>query len=270
VSTGSAIAVAVTFVWLGMVLAISFLEAPLKFRAPNVTLQIGLGIGRLVFRALNTVEVGFALVIIAIVAAGPMPARITAAYSVALAALAVQLIPVRPRLTRRSDKVLAGHHAPRSRGHYVYVGLEAVKALALVVAGILLLAGWHRPTDHPQTRGSSMDSISLTTLASEQLAEAQQSHSGRAAHTIHGGHTHELRQTVLALLAGHDLSEHDSPGEATLQVLQGHVRLTTGDDTWDGGTGDYVAIPHERHALHAVEDSVIMLTVLKSMPAAAR
>jgi hypothetical protein len=141
VSTGSAIAVAVTFVWLGMVLAISFLEAPLKFRAPNVTLQIGLGIGRLVFRALNTVEVGFALVIIAIVAAGPMPARITAAYSVALAALAVQLIPVRPRLTRRSDKVLAGHHAPRSRGHYVYVGLEAVKALALVVAGILLLAG---------------------------------------------------------------------------------------------------------------------------------
>ena len=140
-STGSAIAVAVTFVWLGMVLAISFLEAPLKFRAPNVTLQIGLGIGRLVFRALNTVEVGFALVIIAIVAAGPMPARITAAYSVALAALAVQLIAVRPRLTRRSDKVLAGNDAPRSRGHYVYVGLEAVKALALVVAGILLLAG---------------------------------------------------------------------------------------------------------------------------------
>jgi hypothetical protein len=141
VSTGSAIAVALTFVWLGMVLAISFLEAPLKFRAPEVTLQIGLGIGRLVFRALNTVEVGFALVIIAIVAAGPMPVRITAAYSVAIAALAVQLIAVRPRLTRRSDKVLAGLDAPRSRGHYVYVGLEVVKAVALVVAGILLLAG---------------------------------------------------------------------------------------------------------------------------------
>ena len=140
-STGSAIAVALTFVWLGMVLAISFLEAPLKFRAPEVTLQIGLGIGRLVFRALNTVEVGFALVIIAIVAAGPMPVRVTAAYSVAIAALAVQLIAVRPRLTRRSDKVLAGLDAPRSGGHYVYVGLEVVKAVALVVAGILLLAG---------------------------------------------------------------------------------------------------------------------------------
>lgn len=140
-STGPAIAVAFTFIWLGMVLAISFLEAPLKFRAPNVTLQIGLGIGRLVFRALNTLEVGFALVIVAIVAAGPTPVRIAVAFSVAVGALAIQLIAVRPRLTRRSDQVLAGLNAPRSRGHYVYVGLEAVKAVALVVAGILLLTG---------------------------------------------------------------------------------------------------------------------------------
>ncbi len=140
-STGPAIAVALTFVWLGMVLAISFLEAPLKFRAPDVTLQIGLGIGRLVFRALNTVEVGFALVILAIVVVGPTPVRISVAYSVVFAALAVQLVAVRPRLTRRSDQVLAGLDAPRSRGHYAYVGLEAVKAIALLLAGILLLAG---------------------------------------------------------------------------------------------------------------------------------
>jgi hypothetical protein len=139
VSTGTAIVVAVTFVWLGMVLAISFLEAPLKFRAPNVTLQIGLGIGRLVFRALNTVEVAFALVILAIVAAGPTPARIAAAFYVAVAALAIQLIAVRPRLTRRSDQVLAGLDAPRSRGHYAYVGLEVVKVVALLIVGILLL-----------------------------------------------------------------------------------------------------------------------------------
>ena len=141
-STGPAIAVAVTFVWLGMVLAISFLEAPLKFRAPDVTLQIGLGIGRLVFRALNTVEVAFALVIVAIVASGTggsTPPRIVVAFAVAIAALAIQLIAVRPRLTRRSDAVLAGSEGPRSRAHYAYVGLEAVKTVALLVAGILLL-----------------------------------------------------------------------------------------------------------------------------------
>lgn len=140
-SSGPAIGVAVTFVWLGMVLAISFLEAPLKFRAPNVTLQIGLGIGRLVFRALNTVEGCLALVIVALVVAVPTPARIAVAESVAIAALVVQLVAVRPRLTRRSDEVLAGADGPRSRAHYAYIGLEAVKVAGLLVAGILLLAG---------------------------------------------------------------------------------------------------------------------------------
>ena len=140
-STGPAVAVAVIFVWLGMVLAISFLEAPLKFRAPSVTVQIGLGIGRLVFRALNTVEACFATVVVAIVAAVPTPARTTAAASIAVAALAVQLIAVRPALTRRSDSVLAGDDGPRSHAHYGYVGLEAVKVMALLAAGILLLTG---------------------------------------------------------------------------------------------------------------------------------
>ncbi len=115
-----------------------------------------------------------------------------------------------------------------------------------------------------------MESISLTDLANEKLAEAKSSHSGRAAHTIHGGHDHELRQTVLALLADHDLAEHDSPGESTLQVLQGHVRLTTNGDAWEGKTGDYLAIPPERHAVHAIKDSVVILTVLKTIPSASR
>lgn len=140
-SAGHAVSAALTFVWLGMVLAISFLEAPLKFRAPNVTLQIGLGIGRLVFRALNTVEGCFALIIVAIMVAVPTPARIRVLFAIAIAALVIQLIAVRPSLTRRSDRVLAGSDGPRSHAHYVYVALETVKVVALLVAGILLLSG---------------------------------------------------------------------------------------------------------------------------------
>jgi hypothetical protein len=140
VSAGPAVAVAVTFVWLGMVVAISFLEAPLKFRAPDVTLPIGLGIGRLVFRALNTAEVSFTLVIGVIIASQPPPVGVIGAFVLAFAMLALQLVVVRPRLNLRSDKVLAGHQGPRSRAHYAYVGLEAIKAIALIVAGILLLS----------------------------------------------------------------------------------------------------------------------------------
>jgi quercetin dioxygenase-like cupin family protein len=113
-----------------------------------------------------------------------------------------------------------------------------------------------------------MDSVSLTSLATEQLNQARQAHSGRASHTIHGGHALELRQTVVALASGHELAEHDSPGEATLQVLQGHVRLSAGNETWEGKPGDYVTIPSRRHSLLSLHDSVVLLTVVKNVPSA--
>ncbi len=113
-----------------------------------------------------------------------------------------------------------------------------------------------------------MNSVSLTSLASEQLNLARQAHSGRASLTVHGGHALELRQTVVALASGHELAEHDSPGEATLQVLQGHVRLSAGDETWEGKTGDYVTIPSRRHSLLSLHDSVVVLTVVKNVPSA--
>ncbi len=139
-SAADGLAVALLFTWLGMVLGISFLEAPLKFRAPGVTLQLGLGIGRLVFRALNSVEVVLAVTVAVALVAGS-PARATvAAYVVTAAALVVQLLVVRPRLGRRSDAVLAGADAPRSRAHLGYVALELVKVVALVVTGVTLLA----------------------------------------------------------------------------------------------------------------------------------
>jgi hypothetical protein len=140
VSTAPAVAVGATFIWLGMVLGISFLEAPLKFRAPGVTVQIGLGIGRLVFRALNTVEVVLAIAILVTTVASPPQAGVTTALAVAFATLALQLGAVRPWLNRRTDKVLAGLSAPRSRGHFAYVGLELIKVLALAAGGILLLS----------------------------------------------------------------------------------------------------------------------------------
>jgi quercetin dioxygenase-like cupin family protein len=107
-----------------------------------------------------------------------------------------------------------------------------------------------------------MDSISLSAIADERIAAARQARSGRAAHTVHGGHTAALRQTLLALAAGHSLRDHDSPGEATLQVLTGTVRLTTATSSWEGHAGDHVAIPDERHGLTAVTDSAVLLTVV--------
>ncbi len=131
---------ALTFAWLGMVLAISFVEAPLKFRAPGVTLRIGLGIGRLVFRALNAIELVLAAALLAALATGGPAARVIVPLATAVAVLIAQLLLVRPRLTVRSDAVLAGQDPPRSHAHHAYVILETIKVAALLVGGILLLA----------------------------------------------------------------------------------------------------------------------------------
>jgi quercetin dioxygenase-like cupin family protein len=111
-----------------------------------------------------------------------------------------------------------------------------------------------------------MHSTDLADLIDDLMAKARVASSGRAARTIRGGHENALRETVIALLAGHELSEHDSPHEATLQVLQGRVRLITGDDTWDGASGDHLTVPPQRHSLAALEDSVVLLTVSNRVP----
>ena len=72
-----------------------------------------------------------------------------------------------------------------------------------------------------------------------------------------------LGQTVIALAAGTSLSEHENPGEATVHVLSGRVRLLADGDSWDGREGDLIVIPPARHSLQAVDNAVVPLTVAK-------
>ena len=67
--------------------------------------------------------------------------------------------------------------------------------------------------------------LSLDALARELLEAAVRAPAGRAARTAVGGHDTVLRQTLVALCAGHELAEHDNLDEATVQVLHGRVRL---------------------------------------------
>ena len=110
-----------------------------------------------------------------------------------------------------------------------------------------------------------MEKISLTALAHQELEAARNVSSGRASKTVYGGQAHSLRQTVIALVGGEELHEHENPGEATVLVLQGHVEMSAGDVVISGVTGDLLVVPDERHALAAVEDSVVVLTVAKRL-----
>jgi hypothetical protein len=133
------LATAAVFTWFGMVTAISFLEAPLKFRAAGITVPLGLGIGRLVFRALNIAEAALAVILVIALAAGHRPGWVWAAAATAWACLLIQVAVLRSRLDRRAAAIIAGRQVAPSRLHFGYIALEVIKALALLAAGALSL-----------------------------------------------------------------------------------------------------------------------------------
>lgn len=110
-----------------------------------------------------------------------------------------------------------------------------------------------------------MTNTSLTALAREQLelaTAATSGRSGRSAHTVFGGGERSLRQTMIAMTAGRKLDEHSNPGEATVHVLHGRVRLEAGQASWEGASGHLTDVPDALHSLLAVEDAVILFAVV--------
>jgi hypothetical protein len=130
--------IATPFVWLGMVLSISFLETPLKFRAPGITLPLGLGIGRLVFRALNLVEAGLAALLTAALLWSQADRASWPLLGAVLVIATLQAGFVRPHLDRRALLIISGQSPRPSRLHHLYVALEIIKVVGLAALGASL------------------------------------------------------------------------------------------------------------------------------------
>jgi quercetin dioxygenase-like cupin family protein len=114
-------------------------------------------------------------------------------------------------------------------------------------------------TEHTNPRPAGSEVEQLSRLQAELLAQAREHPAHRAARTIHSGSS--LRATVIALLSGTELAEHDAPPAATLQVLEGEVRLHWQGDERVLHAGEITDIPPVRHALTAGSDAVVLLTV---------
>ena len=123
---------------LGAIVAISFLEAPLKFLAPGVTIPIGLGIGRLVFTALNVLA-GAVLIVLTIVNVRAKAGRSALALLGAIwIVYLVEVVVIRPVLNQRSDLVIAGSEAPGTNwAHYAYIAAD-VTLIGLLLALIIV------------------------------------------------------------------------------------------------------------------------------------
>ena len=129
-------------VWLGLIIAIDFIEAPLKFQAPGITIPLGLGIGRLVFTAMNAVEVVLAVVLAVALLRRPRPARaVLGAAGLVAALLLVKTAVIRPLLAAHTEAVLAGTSSGGSFAHYAYIAVDGVLFLGLIVLLVLQVRG---------------------------------------------------------------------------------------------------------------------------------
>lgn len=135
--------VCVIGVWIGFILAISFMEAWLKFRAPGVTREIGLGIGRLVFTALNRVELVCCTAVFITLAVIGLWSQdsVNLPFYIATTVLLVQTFYYLPALNKRAEQIIAGSDIEKSHHHTIYAVLELLKLVMLMSYLIMLFNG---------------------------------------------------------------------------------------------------------------------------------
>ena len=137
--------IAIPFIWLGLVGGISFLEAPLKFRAPGLTLPVGLRIGKIVFAALNRAEGVLAILCFIAYLLGTPPVIVIALFFLVCAVMAYQLFGLRAALNRRIDVVSKEGTPPPSTYHHIaFIVAETVKMLLLLLLGIFTALAYIR------------------------------------------------------------------------------------------------------------------------------
>jgi hypothetical protein len=127
------------FVWAGMVLGISFLETPVKFTAPSVTLPIGLDVGRHVFGMFNKVEIGWSLLVCGLLFISRLKRAVWLPLTIAVAVVALQTTWLLPVLDARVGMILNGQTPLPASYHLIYVMLEVIKLICLVATGMACL-----------------------------------------------------------------------------------------------------------------------------------
>ncbi len=144
--------VTVLLFWAGFVSSISFMEAWLKFRAPGVTLPVGLSIGKTIFNALNKMEWLFLITSALLVFIPDTLKRgsILITLIILFVILLIQTLFLLPGLTERANTIIEGGTVGKSMLHIYFGVLEIVKVFMLIYAGNKLLK-IHQNINTPNT-----------------------------------------------------------------------------------------------------------------------
>ena len=114
---------------------------------------------------------------------------------------------------------------------------------------------------HPERHPSNTFPIARLDLVEEvrQLRASPIPH-GHVAKTVL--HNADLRVVLMVLQRGASIPRHHAKGSLIIQALDGRVIVTLLDSSFDLGPSTVLAIePEIAHALVAIEDSALLLTI---------
>lgn len=126
----------VCFIWVGITVGVSMIATPLRFTATTITRPVALDVGRVVFAALNKVELAALVLLLVVVRAAGLARRWWALCASLVLIVLAQGVWLIPELSARTDVIIAGGEPPASYAHAIYSSLELVKI------GLLLFCGF--------------------------------------------------------------------------------------------------------------------------------
>lgn len=115
------------------------MEAWLKFQAPGITLELGLGIGKLVFGALNKMEWIFSIIISLnlLINRQNLFKGINLLLIASVAIVALQSFWLLPALFDRAEMHIQQQGISSSSFvHYFYISIEVLKTIFLIILGV--------------------------------------------------------------------------------------------------------------------------------------
>ena len=123
-------------IWIGLIVGLSFLETPLKFQAKGMSRELALGVGRLVFIALNISEIVLSLILVTscwVVRRAFSRRRHLMAPAILVLIVFVQTFYLLPELRVRTDAIVAGATLEPSPLHWIYGVVEFAKLPILLL-----------------------------------------------------------------------------------------------------------------------------------------
>ncbi|MCQ4034190.1 DUF4149 domain-containing protein [Kaistella montana] len=128
---------AISFFWFGLLLAISFIETPMKFQVPGITLPVALQLGKTMFRISTCIQlVLMVLVFLNLFLDQSKLTKTILSTSILLALILIlEKFWMLPILDERANILALGKGLPPTPLHDYFIYAESFKAILLLLLG---------------------------------------------------------------------------------------------------------------------------------------